>query len=123
MRDRVPDRRRPEAPARVLPFTSAYAGSLPVPESSPLTRKASFPRVGVHLFDVLIPIIGPVRAEPGQRIVVRPGHPTRPVVVVTLDPEGDWQPICVGRWDPAVRAAIAALAAAGVIVPSRPIVS
>lgn len=49
-----------------------------------------------YVYDVLVTMIHPVQAHPGDRLVVRPGHPTRPVVVMALDPEGDWQPARVG---------------------------
>jgi hypothetical protein len=49
-----------------------------------------------YVYDVLVTMIHPVQAHPGDRLVVRPGHPTRPVVVMALDPEGDWQPARLG---------------------------
>lgn len=47
-----------------------------------------------YLYDVLVPMLHPVRARVGDRLVVRPGH-ERPVVVVRRGPEG-WAPIAVG---------------------------
>ncbi|WP_353268587.1 hypothetical protein [Gemmatimonas sp.] len=49
-----------------------------------------------YLYDVLVDMIHPVRAHVGDRLVVRPGHPLRPVVVMALDQEGDWQPARLG---------------------------
>lgn len=47
------------------------------------------------LYDVLIPMLHPVPARAGDRIVVRPGHPERPVVVVRLL-SGQWEPVVIG---------------------------
>lgn len=48
-----------------------------------------------YLFDVLYPMLHPVRASAGDRVVARPGHPTRPIVVVRRI-GGIWRPVRVG---------------------------
>jgi hypothetical protein len=42
-----------------------------------------------YLLDVLVPLIHPVRAVPGDVIVVCPGHPTAPVCVMQHR-DGTW---------------------------------
>lgn len=37
-----------------------------------------------YVYDVQVEMLHPVRASAGDRLVVRPGHPTRPLVVVRL---------------------------------------
>ena len=51
------------------------------------------------IYDVTAPTIYPVLAEPGQCVVVRHDHPTRPLVVVGRDADGDWHPIRRGTLD------------------------
>ncbi len=65
----------------------------------------------VGLYAVLISIIGPFVARVGDRVVVRPGHAERPVVVVRHGADG-WFPVQIGQPD---YAAILCLAAAGVL--------
>lgn len=48
-----------------------------------------------YLYDVLMPMLHPVRARTGDRLVVTPGHPTLPVVVVRKI-AGGWQRVEVG---------------------------
>jgi hypothetical protein len=51
--------------------------------------------MSVYLFSVQQPMIHPVPARAGDGLVVRVGHPTRPIVVVRrLD--GKWRPVRVG---------------------------
>jgi hypothetical protein len=64
-----------------------------------------------ELFDVRSPIIGPFAARAGDRLVVRPGHAERPVVVVRHGADG-WYPVVIGQPD---YATIRRLAAAGVL--------
>ena len=40
-------------------------------------------------------MLHPVRAAVGDRLVVRPGHPERPIAVMRLI-DGEWRPIRVG---------------------------
>jgi hypothetical protein len=47
------------------------------------------------LLDVVVPLIHPVRAVPGDIIAVSPGHPTHAVVVVRRARDG-WQLVRVG---------------------------
>lgn len=47
-----------------------------------------------YLYDVLIDMLYPIRARPGDKLVVRPGH-ERPVVVVRKV-HGEWEPIRIG---------------------------
>ena len=70
------------------------------------------------LYEVTIPIIAPVRAEPGHCLVVRPAHPTRPLVVVGRDADGDWHPI---RTAPLDLPGLTALVRAGVLVVAPPL--
>lgn len=49
-----------------------------------------------RLYVVLIAVLHPVTARVGDRIVVRPGHPCRPVVVVRRAANNEWEPIAVG---------------------------
>lgn len=48
-----------------------------------------------YLLDVVVPLIHPVRAVPGDVIAVTPGHPTHAVVVVRWS-RGHWQLLRVG---------------------------
>lgn len=48
-----------------------------------------------YVYDVLVPMLHPVRARVGDRLVVRPGHPDRPVVVVRREGDG-WVPVVIG---------------------------
>lgn len=52
------------------------------------------PYVAFH-FLVLCPILHPVAARNGEMLVVRPGHPDRPIVVMHLTSDG-WRPVRVG---------------------------
>ncbi len=47
------------------------------------------------VYDVHVEMLHPVRARPGCRLVVRPGHPERPVVVVQRTADG-WAPVRLG---------------------------
>jgi hypothetical protein len=49
-----------------------------------------------YLLDVHLPMIHPVRAVPGDVIVVTPGHPVAPVAVMRPRPEGPWQCLRLG---------------------------
>jgi hypothetical protein len=64
-----------------------------------------------ELFDVRSPVIGPFAARSGDRVVVRPGHAERPVVVVRHGADG-WYPVVIGQPD---YDAIRCLAAVGVL--------
>lgn len=47
------------------------------------------------MYDVHVEMLHPVRARPGDMLVVRPGHPERPVIVM----EGagtKWRPVRIG---------------------------
>lgn len=48
-----------------------------------------------YVYDVHVEMLHPVRAKPGDRLIVRPGHPERPVVVVRRTGD-DWEPVRVG---------------------------
>jgi hypothetical protein len=48
-----------------------------------------------YVYDVTTTMMHPVRARVGDRLVVRPGHLDRPVVVVRRDGDG-WRPVVVG---------------------------
>jgi hypothetical protein len=48
-----------------------------------------------YVFDVEVAMMHPLRARAGDVLVVRPGHPERPVVVVRRDSDG-WRPVVVG---------------------------
>jgi len=48
-----------------------------------------------YVYDVTMTMMHPVRARIGDRLVVRPGHPDRPVVVVRRDGAG-WHPVVIG---------------------------
>lgn len=47
-----------------------------------------------YVYDVHVEMLHPVRAKPGDRLIVRPGH-ERPVVVVRRA-GGDWEPVRIG---------------------------
>jgi hypothetical protein len=64
-----------------------------------------------YVYDVLVPMLHPVRARVGDRLVVRPGHLERPVVVVRRDGTG-WRPVVIG---PANYGALIGLELDGVI--------
>ena len=51
--------------------------------------------MSVYLFSVQQPMIHPVRAKTGDRLVVRVGHATRPIVVMRRA-HGKWKPVRVG---------------------------
>lgn len=48
-----------------------------------------------YVYDVVVDLLHPVRARVGDRLVVRPGHPERPVVVVRRDGT-EWHPVVIG---------------------------
>lgn len=48
-----------------------------------------------YVYDVHCHMLHPVRARPGDMLVVRPGHPTRPIVVSRLV-RGHMRPVEVG---------------------------
>lgn len=51
--------------------------------------------MATYLYDVVSPILHPVAAKSGDIVAVRPGHPTRPVVVFQCI--GDqWVPVAKG---------------------------
>jgi hypothetical protein len=58
-------------------------------------RGDRIPKMRPYLFDVLLPMIHPVRAVPGDVIAVRPGHPHHPVAVVRWS-GGAWTLVRVG---------------------------
>jgi hypothetical protein len=49
-----------------------------------------------YLLDVKVPMIHPVRAVPGEVVVVTPGHPTAPVAVMQPTAHGPWICLRVG---------------------------
>jgi len=49
-----------------------------------------------YLLDVHVPMIHPVRAVPGDVVVVTPGHPTAPVAVMRPTVGGPWTCLRVG---------------------------
>lgn len=51
--------------------------------------------VDPYCYFVASPILHPVVARTGDVIVVRPGHATRPIVVVR-EIKGEWEPVYVG---------------------------
>lgn len=67
-------------------------------------------------FDVRSPLLHPVAARTGDALVVRPGHPTAPLVVIRRV-RGRWTGIAIG---PANYGALAGLLADGIITPWRP---
>ncbi|WP_461411758.1 hypothetical protein [Gemmatimonas sp.] len=52
-------------------------------------------RMEPYVYDVHVEMLHPVRAKPGHRLIVRPGHPERPVVVVRRT-GNDWEPVRLG---------------------------
>ncbi len=72
-----------------------------------------------YVYDVHVEMLHPVRAKPGDRLVVRPGHPERPVVVVRgAGPH--WHPVTIG---PPNYGAFLGLIDAGVLTQLHPIAS
>ena len=69
-----------------------------------------------YVYDVLVPMLHPVRARVGDRLVVRPGHAERPVVVVRREGAG-WAPVVIG---PPNYGALVGLELDGVIAARRP---
>lgn len=70
-----------------------------------------------YVYDVHVEMLHPVRAKPGHRLVVRPGHPKRPVVVVQRAGD-DWEPVRLG---PPNYGALIAHEEAGVISQCHPV--
>ena len=48
-----------------------------------------------YVYDVHVEMLHPVRAKPGHRLVVRPGHAERPILVMERTPDG-WKPLRIG---------------------------
>lgn len=48
-----------------------------------------------YVYDVHVEMLHPVRAKPGNLLIVRPGHPERPVVVME-GAKTAWHPIRIG---------------------------
>jgi hypothetical protein len=69
-----------------------------------------------YVYDVMVPMMHPVRARVGDRLVVRPGHAERPVVVVRYGAAG-WYPVRLG---PPNYGALIGLEMDGVITARRP---
>jgi hypothetical protein len=69
-----------------------------------------------YVYDVLVAMMHPVRARVGDRLVVRPGHPERPVVVVRRAGD-EWVPVVVG---PPNYGALIGLELDGVIAARHP---
>lgn len=69
-----------------------------------------------YLYAVNVEMIHPVRARPGDALVVRPGHVERPVVVVR-ERAGRWEPVEIG---PPNYGAILGLAEDGAITQTFP---
>jgi hypothetical protein len=61
-------------------------------------RHAPRPMRDTFVFDVLTHLLFPVRARPADMLVVRPGHPTRPIVVSRLI-DGVMRPVRLGPPD------------------------
>jgi hypothetical protein len=51
--------------------------------------------MSAYLYEVIDPITHPVPARTGDILAVRPGHPTRPIVVFRMV-AGEWTPVTVG---------------------------
>lgn len=68
------------------------------------------------VYDVHVEMLHPVRAKPGDRLVVRPGHHERPIVTMRYT-DGDWNPMVVG---PANFGALIGLAEDGAITQIHP---
>jgi hypothetical protein len=64
------------------------------------------------IFDVVGDIIAPLLAREGDALVVRPGHPERPIVLVRQSQDGTWYPVRLG---PVVPDAYRALEFAGLL--------
>ena len=69
-----------------------------------------------YVYDVHVEMLHPVRAKPGRRVIVRPGHPERPVVVVRRVGEA-WEPERLG---PPNYGALLALIESGVLTQRHP---
>jgi hypothetical protein len=77
-----------------------------------MTETDPKPRPSIFVFDVLLPMLFPVHASAGDVLVVEPGHPTRPIMVVRRSPAG-YEELRVG---PANFGALIVLWDEGVIV-------
>ncbi len=64
------------------------------------------------IFDVVGDIIAPLLAREGDALVVRTGHPERPIVLVRQSEDGTWYPVRLG---PIVPDAYRALEIAGLL--------
>lgn len=62
------------------------------------TTRTSWPIADTYVNDVLLHLIHPVRALPEDMLVVRPGHPERPIVV-SRHVNGCMRPVRIGPPD------------------------
>lgn len=62
------------------------------------TARPRWPTADTYVYDVLLHLILPVRALPDDMLVVRPGHPERPIVV-SRSIGGCMRPVRIGPPD------------------------